>query len=221
MNTANYFLVALGVTLTSITAPAMRSMADTQSAPTPETKVGVATSHEGLRLNLHFNNIDVVDALKTISKQGNIEVIVRDTVHGKVWNVRLDGITPEDALEQVCTATGLSWTIQNKTYIISKKLPKALPIAKAKPRISLEFQETSVAEILAMVGEQGHIHVILGSTVIGGEKLNYIRLNNETPEDAIQKISQAAGLMWKKLDDKTYSITKPERRLESSEEPRA
>lgn len=177
--------------------------------PAPETQITVFTSADGLRLNLHFDNRDVIDVLKTISMQGNVEVIVGSTVHGKVSNIHIDGVRPEDALEQVCREANLTWTIQNKTYVIIRKLFKAPSNLQPKISISLEFQDVPLAAILTMIGEQGNIRVILGGTVTGDEKLNYIRLKNETPESAIQKISQAADFVWTKLDDKTYSITKP------------
>ena len=217
MNKTYRFPTASIVALLLTVAPASRCMADEKPAVS-ENQVSVAPASHGLRLNVHLDNTYVVDALGEISRNGNIQIIVRGAVHPKVkvWNISVDDVRPEDAVEKICAAAKLTWQVHNKIYVIGKTSPPnttkttSAASTQSKTTISLEYKDASTAAVLAAIGEQSGIHVVLGSTIIDGEKINYIRLNDVTAEDALREIAYAFDFEWKALNKDTYIITKQE-----------
>ncbi|HEX8833447.1 MAG TPA: hypothetical protein VF719_04565, partial [Abditibacteriaceae bacterium] len=122
---------------------------------------------------------------------------------------------PEDALKALCAAAKLSWQVHNNIYIIGETSSattsatgRALTATKkeSKKLISLEFKDYSTAALLAAIGEQSGINVVLGSSIIDGEKISFIRLNNVMPEDALKEIAYAFDFESKKLNSDTYII---------------
>jgi hypothetical protein len=220
MNKRYRFPAATLVALLLAVAPASRCMADEKpTAAAPGNQINAVAALHGFRLNVHLDNTYVIDALGEISRKGNIQVIVRGTVHPKVkvWNINMVDVRPEDAIEKICAAAKLTWQVHNKIYVIGKTSPAdasktaSAALKQSKTTISLEYKDSSTAAILAAIGEQAGIHVVLGSTIIEGEKINYIHLKDVTPEDALREISHAFDFEWKELNTNTYIITKQER----------
>ncbi|MBV9470988.1 MAG: hypothetical protein JO316_20485 [Abitibacteriaceae bacterium] len=86
-------------------------------------------------------------------------------------------------------------------------MPQASPtLPQGQATLDLKFEDTAVADIVKLISEQGNVQIIINGDV--NEKLQYINLSNITPEQAIEKVAQAANLTWRKLEDKTYIIAK-------------
>jgi type II secretory pathway component HofQ len=177
--------------------------------PSPEAEFqdpSFPLAHE-LSISLHFEDVDVVALLRKIALEGNVEVIVRGDVSGKVKQIHLDKVAPETALEHVAQLAGLDWKLEDKTYIISQKAT-ATPSGQKDIRVSLTFADAPVSLVLEMIGEQSNIRVSVGDDVTG--RLQLIRLKNETPESAIEKIAQAANLVWRRGGNNNYIVSKRE-----------
>jgi uncharacterized membrane protein YgcG len=83
---------------------------------------------------------------------------------------------------------------------------KAPPLPQGPALVTLSFKDVSVAELVALIAEQGNVGIVINDDV--NAKLKHINLIEKTPEEAIQFVAQAANLEWRKLDNKTYIIAK-------------
>jgi hypothetical protein len=189
------------------------SASEKQISPKNEISLSAA---DRTKLNIHLDDSYVIDALRKISDLGKIDIIMRGHVHPKVklWNIKMDNVYPEDAVERICAAAKLSWENHNDVYIIGKNSPASTvekdspsaAVKQSKKPITLEFTDIPTAQILAAIGESNGIYVSLGSTIIDGEKINFIRLNNMTPENVLEEIAYAFDFELKKLRDDIYVI---------------
>jgi type II secretory pathway component HofQ len=202
-----FAIVGLPISLWASLAVAQPPEPPTQQ-PSPEAEFHaspVALAHE-LSISLHFEDVDVVALLRKISLEGNVEVIVQGVASGKIKQVHLDKVAPETALERVAQLAGLDWKLEDKTYIISQKAI-ATPSGTKDVRISLTFEDAPISSVLEMIGKQTNIQVTVSDDVT--ERLQLIRLKNETPESAIEKVAQAANLVWRKGGNNNYTVSKP------------
>jgi type II secretory pathway component GspD/PulD (secretin) len=78
------------------------------------------------------------------------------------------------------------------------------PVEEA--RISLRFQDASVADLVQMISQQGNVEIIINGDVAG--TIKYINLEDKTPEDALKAVAVSAGLQWRRLDARTFLIAK-------------
>lgn len=175
-----------------------------------EIQVTTDNIEKELRLNLQCDNVDATDVLAAIAKKGHTTIIIKEANAKNAWSLHLESATPETAIEKVCEAAGLDWTIQNQTYVVGQIDSQSVPPAQKPSTITMEFADVEVAPVLKLIGEQTNTKIIMGDNT-SEAKLTYVRLRNESAEGAIQKIALAVGFDWKKLDDNTYSITKPEK----------
>jgi len=83
---------------------------------------------------------------------------------------------------------------------------KAPPLPQGSSLVTLNFKDVSVADLVALIAEQGNVGIVINDDVNG--RLKHISLIDKTPEEAIQFVAQAANLEWRKLDNKTYIIAK-------------
>lgn len=197
---------AIAGSLLVLVTSAIVAVADNKSpVPIPELPVSVVSSADTLLLNLHFENADVVEVLRTIAVRGNLELFVQGSVVGNLKSLHLEGVSPEDAIEKVCQAANLVWHIDNKTYVIAMKTSLA-PASEKPKQIGLQFIDTPIRQILRMIGESGDINITVDESI--SDKVSYVRMSNETPESAIEKITRMDNLVWRKVDDKNYVVTK-------------
>ena len=63
-------------------------------------------------ISLQLNDVDITQALTTLSQQANVTVLGDTTVKGKV-TCSLSGLTTEQALDTICKMNKLEWY---KTY---------------------------------------------------------------------------------------------------------
>lgn len=77
-----------------------------------------------------------------------------------------------------------------------------------QPRVTLEFNDVPVTELLAMIATQGEVSIAIGSDVDPQMRIPFIRSIEVTPEEAIEDAALAAGLQWRKRSDKKYFVGK-------------
>lgn len=83
----------------------------------------------------------------------------------------------------------------------------ALP--QGQPLISVNFKNTLVSEIVSMIADQGGVQIIISGDIKA--KLAYIKLEDVTPEQAIEQVARASGLAWQKLQDNTFIIAEKDK----------
>lgn len=89
---------------------------------------------------------------------------------------------------------------------VPTRVAPALP-ASAQPMTDVSFRDIEVTEVLNMISQGFDVPMVIASDV-RGIILPAINLPNKTPDAAIQAITAAAGLRYRKQADGTYLIAK-------------
>lgn len=150
-------------------------------------------------VTLNFVNTDIVQILKALAMQSNVNVAMGPDVTGKV-TINLENVPVDDAMDMVTTLGGVRYAYVNNTYIVSSKSQFAETMESIYGRSSM-ISDTRViplfsregsqvkAAILKMVPpstEQGRYELVLPS-----EKLNVLQTQSVTPGDS--KDGKAGG----------------------------
>jgi type II secretory pathway component GspD/PulD (secretin) len=103
-------------------------------------------------VTLNFVDTDIVQILKALSMQANVNVAMGPDVAGKV-TINLDNVPVEEALNMVTTLGGVRYAYVNNTYIISSNARYAETMENMYGRANLA-SETRVIPLSSREGNQ-------------------------------------------------------------------
>ncbi|MGC8862639.1 MAG: STN domain-containing protein [Armatimonadota bacterium] len=107
------------------------SAADEASSPAGAKKV----------VNLELKDTPIRDAIDSIFRDSGLKYYVRPEVSGRVVEMKLSGLTVEEAIRALADAADLSLTIENGVYVISPA--NKVTVSKSRRRASTQPAEAS------------------------------------------------------------------------------
>ncbi|MEO6907563.1 MAG: hypothetical protein ABI210_06700, partial [Abditibacteriaceae bacterium] len=136
--------------------------------------------------------------LKSTSQPTHRSVIA--AVIANPWNLAIG----------ICTISATAAYAQATILPASPSIPVATQqsLPQQSGLITLDFRDVPVVQLITMIAQQGNVGIIIGPDVDNSIIIPYISLKDETPQDAIKKVTLSAGLHWQKVDDKTYMVGK-------------
>jgi hypothetical protein len=170
--------------------------------PVPSIQVvSVSAVRDELALTARFENASATEALGRIARLGNLQIIVPGRLVGKIDALQFEAVSPEQALKKVCDAAHFSYQRVEGVWNIDVRPPDADPKAKPAPMmLELSFSDVPVRDLVGILAEHFVLSVDIAPEVKG--TIAQIRLDEISPEKALQKIAQAANLDLAKVGQK-------------------
>ncbi len=136
------------------------------------------------RVTLDFANTDVVQVLKALALQANVNIVTSPDVSGKV-TVSLENVSVREALDLVTTMAGVRYAKVGNTFIVTSpgRFSGALKQISGKTD---DTQETRVVPIYSGMG--GQIKVAIGRAIPTDGASNYVML---LPSEDITSVSSS------------------------------
>lgn len=80
------------------------------------------------------------------------------------------------------------------------------PSLGSAPLTTYDYTDTDIVTILSNIANATPLELVIGDDVSGN--IRQFKLENVTPEEAIKRLADIAGLQWQKLDNGVYIIHK-------------
>lgn len=196
MKIKSFLWVGLSTTLCA-------SLAVAQLPPVVPLERSVQPAQE-VKLNLNYQDVDVIDLLRKVSTEGNLAIVVRGDVQGMVEKIRLKNASPELALQKVVEEAGLDWKLVDHVYIVTPKT-SLTPADQGVKRLELHFEEVDIVDLLQIISQNYGVKVSISPDVTG--RLRLVHLKDRSAQEHIEMICKSVNLTCRKEGD-TYLIAK-------------
>ena len=180
---------------------------------------GVATANEvqsapqqPRAVTVDFSQADIMEVLQAVAKEGELSVIVSGDVKSKPLEVHLKNVTPNQAIEQIATDIRLSWKVVDGTYFLGAA--SLMPSDDFQPLLSrkdasvksldIQFSDAPVRDVLSTMIEMSGGKAVVAVDVT--ERIAFLNLRGEKPENAFNKVCLAVGLTWQQDEDGTIYV---------------
>jgi len=121
---------SLSIGLCVVTAVAVHAQATilpaSPAAPQTQSVTQALPQKSGVIDKLEFNDVPVIQLIKMIAQQGNVNIIIGPDVDDKIVipYINLQNETPQDAIKKATMSAGLKWhKIDDNTYMVGQNLP--------------------------------------------------------------------------------------------------
>lgn len=132
-------------------------------------------------LSVKFVDTPVAEIVKMISESGNVQIIINGDVTAKLQFINLIDATPEQAIEKVAAAAGLSWRkLEDNTYVIATALPPGL-VNETGPAVISPIPVANIAPDGKGITMYAPRNLDALPKLL--EQANYNEQNNQTEED--------------------------------------
>jgi len=116
----------------------------------PVTVMAADASSQSATVNIEMNSVSVKDAIDALFRGRDAKYFIEPGVTGKIAELKLKGITFEQALTALTDATDLAFTVRDGSYVIA---PKARLEARAQEERAAAAQ-TQAQQVTAPEGQQ-------------------------------------------------------------------
>lgn len=141
-----------------------------------------------IRVNLELTRMDAAEALRKLFGSTGLNYTVPAGLIATIPSVAFKDVPFDEALEALVNSAGLAYHIDNGIYIISRRGPHGV---WSKP-INVEFKKTPLGEALDTLFKDSGITYTINPS-ISGSNISAV-FKNVTLEEAVQKITEAAGI---------------------------
>jgi type II secretory pathway component HofQ len=175
--------------------PAKETSRGGAPAPPPPA-ASIAVSEPTGEITLDLRDTDLTEALKSISRQAEVNVIADPEVKEKV-TVQLERVDLRSALEVIARQARCKIVIESDRLI---RLTQP-------PSITMEFQDADIKTVIQLLAKQAGANIVIGSDVQGKVTLSL----REVPwMDALQAVAKTGGyVVVREGDSSNWRLMRP------------
>ena len=176
-------------------------------APQPEesvVRVEATKTGNHVRLGVEIHGADVLKTLEEFATKSGLQIAAKVGVSGLVHSVSLKNATPEFALQVVCNAAGLSCSLRDGLWIVSRRAPLLTSKHKAAFIVKMTFMDIDVEHLPSMLATECDLTIAIDASVKG--KIAYLKLENKTPREAVKIVAAVVNAIVIEQADGTLLI---------------
>jgi type IV pilus assembly protein PilQ len=166
-------------------------------------------------ISLDFKDVDIRDAIRAVSKQNNLNIVLDTNVTGKV-TLHLTNVPVLDGLRSLAEPSGLEVVKDGRFYRIRKKLEDEKSIIRyVNDKLTIDVQNVDVRAFLQELGSKTAISIVPDPKVTGkiSAKLNQVSL-----DDGLRAVLEGNGYQVTKHRN-IYQVSLSDQSSQSGQTP--
>lgn len=165
----------------------------------PVSVIAVTATEDGLSVDVRAQSVLASKVIAELASKTNTDIIIY--ADAEIPFVDFKKYSPSEALKKVVDSAGLWVQLEGKTYIIDRRT--ALQ-KNGNNGLEMVFRDIGIRELLETLAKQFDLKVEIAPSVSG--QLIAIRLDDETPRGAVEKIARGAKLSLEITKDGVYRV---------------
>jgi type II secretory pathway component GspD/PulD (secretin) len=140
-------------------------------------------------LSLSCQNADIIDVLRGIAIQNNVNIVPDRSVTGTV-TIYLDNAPFEEGLQTLLETNGFTYEKQNSIYLVRKQATATqnINISVANGQLTIDARNADVSEIIQKLSTEANINIVAESGLSGNITAHF---SNIPIDDALYAIFSA------------------------------